>query len=83
MTAIFVVSGLAIPAVLAHVRIIQLGALFMSIAGGIVVYGTILVRNEGSMKIIPTVDFLLFFIVWLCTAFGYRGDIMFLTTSIC
>lgn len=42
MTAIFVVSGLAIPALLAHIKVIQLGALLMSMSGGVVVYGTIL-----------------------------------------
>lgn len=42
LTAIFVVSGLAIPAVLAHIQVIQIGALLMSISGGVVVYGTIL-----------------------------------------
>lgn len=42
MTAIFVVSGLAIPAVLAHIKVIQVGALLMCISGGVVVYGTIL-----------------------------------------
>jgi hypothetical protein len=43
MTAIFVVSGLAIPALLAHIKVIEIGALLMSISGGIVVYATILV----------------------------------------
>ena len=45
MTAIFVVSGLAVPAILAHIKVIQIGALLMCISGGVVVYGTILVRN--------------------------------------
>jgi hypothetical protein len=42
MTAIFVVSGLAIPALLAHIKVIEIGALLMCISGGVVVYGTIL-----------------------------------------
>ena len=44
MTAIFVVSGLAIPALLAHIKVIQVGAFLMSVSGGIIVYATILVR---------------------------------------
>lgn len=50
MTAIFVVSGLAIPALLAHIKVIEIGALLMSISGGIVVYGTILVRFSINMQ---------------------------------
>lgn len=47
MTAIFVVSGLAVPAILAHIRVIQVGAFLMCISGGVVVYGTILVRAKS------------------------------------
>eukprot|EP01112_Ceratiomyxa_fruticulosa_P009929 TRINITY_DN2608_c0_g2_i1.p1 TRINITY_DN2608_c0_g2~~TRINITY_DN2608_c0_g2_i1.p1 ORF type:complete len:128 (-),score=24.33 TRINITY_DN2608_c0_g2_i1:91-474(-) len=43
LTGFLVVSGFGIPIVLAHAEIIQLAALLMSLAGGLIVYGTILV----------------------------------------
>ncbi|KAK7204579.1 vacuolar protein sorting 55 [Myxozyma melibiosi] len=42
ITGILVVSGLALPCALAHSRVIGLPALFMSITGGLLVYGTII-----------------------------------------
>eukprot|EP00028_Trichosphaerium_sp_Am-I-7-wt_P011721 CAMPEP_0168539448 /NCGR_PEP_ID=MMETSP0405-20121227/21835_1 /TAXON_ID=498012 /ORGANISM="Trichosphaerium sp, Strain Am-I-7 wt" /LENGTH=107 /DNA_ID=CAMNT_0008569015 /DNA_START=54 /DNA_END=377 /DNA_ORIENTATION=+ len=42
LTGIFVVSGLALPSVLAHLTIIKTTALFLGLAGGLIVYGTIL-----------------------------------------
>ena len=40
LTAIIVVSGLALPLVLAHSEVIHPVACWMSIAGGVLVYGT-------------------------------------------
>lgn len=42
LTGIFVVSGFALPAVLAHVGSLKYEAMGLSIAGGLIVYGTIL-----------------------------------------
>jgi len=42
LTGALVVSGFALPAVLAHAEIIAIPALAMSIAGGIIVYATLL-----------------------------------------
>ncbi|KAK9451907.1 vacuolar protein sorting 55 [Limtongia smithiae] len=42
VTGFFVVTGLALPAALAHSRVIGIPAMFMSIFGGILVYGTII-----------------------------------------
>lgn len=40
ITAVTVISGLALPLVLAHADVIQMPACYMSIAGGVLVYGT-------------------------------------------
>ncbi|KAK9465242.1 vacuolar protein sorting 55 [Lipomyces arxii] len=42
ITGFFVVTGLALPVALAHSRVIGLPAMFMSITGGLLVYGTII-----------------------------------------
>ncbi|KAK9454759.1 vacuolar protein sorting 55 [Dipodascopsis uninucleata] len=42
ITGFFVVTGLALPVALAHARIIGAAAMLMSIAGGLLVYGTII-----------------------------------------
>ncbi|KAK9379052.1 vacuolar protein sorting 55 [Kockiozyma suomiensis] len=42
ITGILVVTGLALPFALAHSRVIGLPAMFMSIFGGLLVYGTII-----------------------------------------
>ncbi|KAK9234869.1 vacuolar protein sorting 55 [Lipomyces kononenkoae] len=42
ITGFFVVTGLALPVALAHSRVIGLPAMIMSIAGGLLVYGTII-----------------------------------------
>eukprot|EP01117_Protostelium_nocturnum_P002787 TRINITY_DN1370_c0_g1_i1.p1 TRINITY_DN1370_c0_g1~~TRINITY_DN1370_c0_g1_i1.p1 ORF type:complete len:133 (-),score=41.17 TRINITY_DN1370_c0_g1_i1:78-476(-) len=42
LTGALVVSGFALPAVLAHSHIIANNALIMAIAGGVIVYGTLL-----------------------------------------
>jgi len=42
LTGVFVVSGFALPAVLTHIQIIAWQALILSLAGGLIVYGTIL-----------------------------------------
>ncbi|RKU42038.1 Vacuolar protein sorting-associated protein 55 [Coniochaeta pulveracea] len=41
-TGFLVVMGIALPVVLAHSRIIEIGAMVMSIAGGLLIYGTII-----------------------------------------
>lgn len=43
LTGILVVAGLALPLVLSHAHIIAPAACWMSIAGGVLIYGTILV----------------------------------------
>jgi len=40
-TGFLVVMGIALPAVLAHANIIDVGAMVMSIVGGLLIYGTI------------------------------------------
>jgi hypothetical protein len=40
LTAMTVVTGFALPLVLAHAEVIQPAASYMSIAGGVLVYGT-------------------------------------------
>ncbi|KAK9324920.1 vacuolar protein sorting 55 [Lipomyces orientalis] len=42
ITGFFVVTGLALPVALAHSRVIGVPAMIMSIAGGLLVYGTII-----------------------------------------
>ncbi|KAF3931389.1 hypothetical protein ABW19_dt0200782 [Dactylella cylindrospora] len=42
LTGFLVLMGIALPAVLAHAGIIQIGAMIMSIAGGLLIYGTII-----------------------------------------
>jgi hypothetical protein len=42
ITGFIVVTGLALPVALAHSRVIGLPAMIMSIAGGLLVYGTII-----------------------------------------
>jgi len=37
------VSGLAIPAIAAHLKQLEMGTLFMGLAGGLVVYASVLV----------------------------------------
>lgn len=41
-TGFFVVMGITLPAVLAHSQLIELGAMVMSIIGGLLIYGTII-----------------------------------------
>ncbi|OAA66971.1 vacuolar protein sorting 55 superfamily [Niveomyces insectorum RCEF 264] len=41
-TAFFVVMGIALPVVLAHSGLIGIGAMAMSIVGGLLIYGTII-----------------------------------------
>ncbi|KAJ1956969.1 Vacuolar protein sorting-associated protein 55 [Dispira parvispora] len=43
ITAIFIVSGFGLPLVLAHADIITHAAMVMSVCGGLLVYGTIIV----------------------------------------
>jgi len=43
MTGFFVVSGFALPALFAHLEMMTTQALFMGLAGGLIVYSTILV----------------------------------------
>lgn len=43
LTGLLVVSGFALPAVLAHADVINVGALFLAIAGGLIVYASIIV----------------------------------------
>jgi hypothetical protein len=42
MTGILVISGFALPTVLAHLEIMSTAALLMALAGGLIVYGSIL-----------------------------------------
>ncbi|KAJ3181241.1 Vacuolar protein sorting-associated protein 55 [Geranomyces variabilis] len=42
ITSFFVVSGVGLPYVLSHAEIIRPEAMFLSVAGGLLVYGTIL-----------------------------------------
>ncbi|KAK6511571.1 Vacuolar protein sorting-associated protein 55 [Arthrobotrys musiformis] len=42
LTGFLVLMGMALPAVLAHAGIIQIGAMIMSIIGGLLIYGTII-----------------------------------------
>lgn len=42
LTSMFVVTGVALPLVLAHAGILHELAAYMSIAGGVLVYGTII-----------------------------------------
>ncbi|KAJ2522554.1 Vacuolar protein sorting-associated protein 55 [Coemansia sp. RSA 1939] len=46
VTAILVVSGLGLPVVLAHAGIITHPAMTMSVLGGVLVYGTIIVYSS-------------------------------------
>ncbi|EON96663.1 putative vacuolar protein sorting 55 superfamily protein [Phaeoacremonium minimum UCRPA7] len=41
-TGFLVVMGIALPVVLAHSNLIEIGAMVMSIAGGLLIYGTII-----------------------------------------
>ncbi|CAK7265263.1 Vacuolar protein sorting-associated protein 55 [Sporothrix epigloea] len=41
-TGFFVVMGIALPVVLAHSNLIGMGAMVMSIVGGLLIYGTII-----------------------------------------
>lgn len=41
LTGFLVVTGMALPALLAHSGIIQIPAMIMSIIGGLLVYGTV------------------------------------------
>ncbi|KAM0664279.1 hypothetical protein ACQRIU_006862 [Beauveria bassiana] len=41
-TGFFVVMGMALPVILAHADIIRVEAMIMSIAGGLLIYGTII-----------------------------------------
>ncbi|KAJ1743571.1 Vacuolar protein sorting-associated protein 55 [Coemansia sp. RSA 1086] len=45
MTAVLVVSGFGLPVVLSHAGIITSMAMYMSIIGGVLVYGTIIVYS--------------------------------------
>ncbi|KAJ1958378.1 Vacuolar protein sorting-associated protein 55 [Dipsacomyces acuminosporus] len=45
LTSILVISGFGLPIVLAHSGIITFSAMLMSITGGILVYGTIIVYS--------------------------------------
>jgi len=42
ITGFFVVMGIALPAVLAHAQMIDMGAMVMCIVGGLLIYGTII-----------------------------------------
>ncbi|KAI7904009.1 vacuolar protein sorting 55 [Cokeromyces recurvatus] len=42
ITGIFIVTGFCLPLVLAHAEVITVPAMIMSIAGGLLVYGTII-----------------------------------------
>eukprot|EP01127_Copromyxa_protea_P004177 TRINITY_DN1403_c0_g1_i1.p1 TRINITY_DN1403_c0_g1~~TRINITY_DN1403_c0_g1_i1.p1 ORF type:complete len:124 (-),score=10.57 TRINITY_DN1403_c0_g1_i1:105-476(-) len=42
LTGFFIVSGFALPGLLAHINLIPPQSLFMGLAGGLVVYGTIM-----------------------------------------
>ncbi|TPX10901.1 uncharacterized protein E0L32_008107 [Thyridium curvatum] len=42
LTGFFVVMGIALPIVLAHSNLIQIGAMVMSVVGGLLIYGTII-----------------------------------------
>ncbi|OAA71517.1 Vacuolar protein sorting 55 superfamily [Cordyceps fumosorosea ARSEF 2679] len=42
LTGFFVVMGMALPVILAHADIIRTEAMIMSIAGGLLIYGTII-----------------------------------------
>ncbi|GBB92050.1 hypothetical protein RclHR1_19590006 [Rhizophagus clarus] len=42
LTSILVVSGIALPIILAHVEVIEFSAMIMSVSGGFLVYFTIL-----------------------------------------
>ncbi|CEG67444.1 Putative Histone H3 (Lys9) methyltransferase SUV39H1/Clr4 [Rhizopus microsporus] len=53
ITGMFIVSGFCLPLVLAHAEVITVPAMIMSIAGGILVYGTIITythffSNQGQ-----------------------------------
>ncbi|CAG8500361.1 10956_t:CDS:2 [Diversispora eburnea] len=53
ITAIFIVTGVCLPLVLAHCEVITYAAMVMSIAGGLLVYATIIAystffANEGD-----------------------------------
>ncbi|KAJ9131081.1 hypothetical protein NKR23_g11869 [Pleurostoma richardsiae] len=41
-TGFLVIMGIALPVVLAHSNLIQIGAMIMSIVGGLLIYGTII-----------------------------------------
>jgi hypothetical protein len=45
LTSMLVVSGFGLPVVLSHAGIITSMAMFMSISGGVLVYGTIIVYS--------------------------------------
>ncbi|ROW09153.1 hypothetical protein VPNG_05753 [Cytospora leucostoma] len=42
LTGFFVVMGIALPVVLSHSNLISIGALLMSVSGGLLIYGTII-----------------------------------------
>jgi len=42
LTGVFIVSGFALPGLLAHVNKIDTAALFMGLAGGLIVYGSLM-----------------------------------------
>jgi len=42
LTGVFVISGFGLPAVLAHVGIITIGALILAVVGGVIVYASLL-----------------------------------------
>eukprot|EP01127_Copromyxa_protea_P004178 TRINITY_DN1403_c0_g1_i3.p1 TRINITY_DN1403_c0_g1~~TRINITY_DN1403_c0_g1_i3.p1 ORF type:complete len:123 (-),score=13.34 TRINITY_DN1403_c0_g1_i3:59-394(-) len=46
LTGFFIVSGFALPGLLAHINLIPPQSLFMGLAGGLVVYGTIMVSSN-------------------------------------
>eukprot|EP01107_Rhizomastix_libera_P014434 TRINITY_DN4622_c0_g1_i1.p1 TRINITY_DN4622_c0_g1~~TRINITY_DN4622_c0_g1_i1.p1 ORF type:complete len:134 (-),score=29.53 TRINITY_DN4622_c0_g1_i1:37-438(-) len=42
LTAILIVSGIGFPLILLHAKVIDVGNMIMSLAGGVVIYGTVI-----------------------------------------